>query len=267
MSCNVCLVQIAENIGKTGFTKFQERFNLGQKTNIDLPGEANTKNLIYYENNMNEVELATCSFGQGFNVTMIQMAAAYASILNGGNYYEPRVVKRIDDADGNTVKELSPVLTRHTVSAETSEYMKEALRYVVCKGTASGTLYTDGYSLGGKTGAAEKLPRGTGKYVISFIGGAPIENPKFLLYVVVDEPHVEDQSMSVPACKLADRIFKRLYGYYNIFNENEADAYSYDWSNLTDFSGNSDSAKGEPNIEDPDQSINWIEVESEEILQ
>ena len=86
-SCNVCLVQIANRIGVNTFTKYQEIFNLGQKTGIDLPGEANTKNLIYYADNMGETELATCSFGQGFNVTMLQMACAYASILNGGYYY------------------------------------------------------------------------------------------------------------------------------------------------------------------------------------
>ncbi len=87
---------------------------------------------------MHEVELATCSFGQGFNVTMVQMAAAYSSILNGGNYYEPHVVKKITDEEGNTIKEVTPVLARKTVSEETADYIKECLRYVVVKGTASG---------------------------------------------------------------------------------------------------------------------------------
>ncbi len=250
-SCNVCLVQIAEKIGVPAFTKYQEIFNLGQKTGIDLPGEAATKNLIYYENNMGETELATCSFGQGFNVTMLQMACAYASILNGGYYYEPHIVTGVIDNDGNLRAQTEPQLVRRTISEETSEYMKECLLYVVEKGTAS-TAGETGYLMGGKTGAAEKLPRGTGKYIVSFIGAAPLDDPRFLVYVVVDEPDVEDQSMSLPAQQLAHEIFGSLYRYYNIYPESDPDAYSYDWSGLLDYSGLSDSASGEKNVEPQD---------------
>ena len=250
-SCNVCLVQIAEKIGVPAFTKYQEIFNLGQKTGIDLPGEAATKNLIYYENNMGETELATCSFGQGFNVTMLQMACAYASILNGGYYYEPHIVTGVIDNDGNLRAQTEPQLVRRTISEETSEYMKECLLYVVEKGTAS-TAGETGYLMGGKTGAAEKLPRGTGKYIVSFIGAAPLDDPRFLVYVVVDEPDVEDQSMSLPAQQLAHEIFGSLYRYYNIYPESDPDAYSYDWSGLLDYSGLSDSASGEKNVEPRD---------------
>ena len=258
-SCNVCLVQIAERIGVNDFTKYQEIFNLGQKTGIDLPGEANTRNLIYYADKMKETELATCSFGQGFNVTMLQMACAYASILNGGYYYEPHVVTGILDNEGNMIRQIDPVLIRRTISEETSEYMKEALLYVVEKGTAS-TAGEAGYLMGGKTGAAEKLPRGTGKYIVSFIGAAPLDNPRFLLYVVVDEPDVEDQSMSLPAQKLAHEIFDSLYRYYNIYPESDPDAYSYDWSGMADYSGLSDSANGVQNVEAQDESMNGYEA-------
>ena len=258
-SCNVCLVQIGERIGTKAFTKYQEIFNLGQKTGIDLPGEANTKNLIYYEDNMGETELATCSFGQGFNVTMIQMAAAYSSILNGGYYYEPHVVTGVLGNDGSLIREVAPTLVRRTVSEETSEYMKEALLYVVEKGTAT-TAGEDGYLLGGKTGAAEKLPRGTGKYIVSFIGAAPVDDPRFLVYVVIDEPDVEDQSISLPAQQLAHEIFGDLYRYYNIYPESDPDAYSYDWSSLADYSGISDAANGVLNVSGQDGSVSGNEA-------
>ena len=263
-SCNVCFVEIGETIGAQKFAKFQELFNLGQKTNIDLPGEANTENLIYYEQGLGDIELATNSFGQGYNVTMVQMAAAYASILNGGYYYQPHVVKRIEDGAGNLVQEISPMLVRRTVSEETSELMKEALHYVVTKGTAGGILYMENYDFGGKTGAAEKLPRGTGKYVVSFIGAAPLANPRFLVYTVVDEPYTEDQSSSVPAQVLARAIFDRLMPYYGVYQETGDDAYSYDWSGLGDYSGDSDSQQGEEAVEDPGRTINWLSDDTDE---
>lgn len=270
-SCNVCLVQMAEQIGKATFVKYQELFNLGQKTGVDLPGEANTAALIYSEHTLGRIELATNSFGQGFNVTMLQMAAAYSSVLNGGYYYEPHAVRRIADEDGNTVKEFEPELVRVTVSRETSEYMKNALSYVAMHGTAAGYLRHEGYNIGGKTGAAEKLPRGTGKYIVSFIGSAPLDDPRFLVYVLIDEPGEEDQSSSAPAQRLCSTIMKKLYSYYNVYMSTEADAYSYDWSRLHDYAGISDGANGEQNVDDPNHTIDWITdqdnmAESEGIL-
>ena len=258
-SCNVAFVRMNERIGPDIFSKYQEIFNLGQKTGIDLPGEANTASLIYKSDGLHAIEMATNSFGQGYNVTMLQLAAAYASLVNGGYYYEPHVVTRITDSAGNVVSEHDPVLVRRTISEETSEYMKEALRYVTTKGTACLIAPKEGYTLAGKTGAAEKLPRGTGKYIVSFIGVVPVEAPKFLIYVAVDEPDVEDQSSSVPAQQLVHDCLDKLYSYFNIYPETEDDAYSYDWSKLRDSSGDSDSAGGESFIDDPDGSVNWIE--------
>ncbi len=257
-SCNVCLVQIGDQIGKDLFVKYQEIFNLGQKTGIDLPGEANTTNLIYHENNMNAIELATNTFGQGFNVTMLQLAAAYCSLLNGGYYYKPHIVTRIEDSAGNPVEEIEPVLVRRTVSEETSEKIREGLHYVTSKGTASGILNIENYDFGGKTGAAEKLPRGTGKYVVSFIGAAPLANAELLVYVVIDEPNVEDQSSSMPAQELARSIFDRLHPYYGVFPETGEDAYTYDWSSLRSFEGMSDSQQGQEAVEDPYRTIDWL---------
>ncbi len=238
-SCNVCFVHYGLELGAALLAKYQELFNLGQKTNIDLPGEANTANLIYQEKNLHDIEIATNAFGQGYTLTMVQMAAAYSSLVNGGFYYEPHVVTQIRDLSGNVVRDIEPVLVRRTISKETSEYMKEAFRYVVTFGTATPSL-TEGYPMAGKTGASEKLPRGTGKYVVSFISMVPIEDPRYLIYVAVDEPYVDDQSMSAPAQKLARSIWESLYDYWNIYPESDEDAYTYDWSRLKDFSDLSD---------------------------
>ena len=258
-SCNVCLVQIGEKIGPQAFSKYQEIFNLGQKTGIDLPGEANTAGMIYPVKSLGEIELATNTFGQGYAVTMVQFASMYASILNGGYYYQPHIVTRVADSLGNTVKEVGPTLVRRTISRETCEYIKDCLRYVCVNGTANLWLNPDGYDLGGKTGASEKLPRGTGKYVVSFIGAAPVKDPEFLLYVVIDEPNVEDQSSSVPAQMLASAIFKRLYTYYNVYREDDPDAYDYDWSEAKKPDGTDDGYGGEPNVDDPEGEIDWID--------
>ncbi|MBR6322047.1 MAG: penicillin-binding protein 2, partial [Lachnospiraceae bacterium] len=260
-SCNVCFVQIAQQIGPKAFSKYQEIFNIGQKTGIDLPGEADTRGLIYYEDGLGEIELATCSFGQGYNVSMVQFAAAYSSIINGGYYYQPHVVTGIVDSDGNVVKKIEPVLVRRTISEDTAEYMKEALRYVTTHGTASVIAPKEGYAMGGKTGAAEKLPRGTGKYVVSFISAAPIENPKVLLYVTIDEPDVEDQSSSTPAQQLAHDCWDGLYSYFGVYPETEDDAYLYDWSGLRDSTGQSELAGGQSFIDDPEHTIIWLTIE------
>ncbi len=259
-SCNVCFVQIGQKIGAKTFSRYQELFNLGQKTGIDLPGEADTSGLIYYEDGLGDIEISTCSFGQGFNVTMVQLASAYASLMNGGYYYQPHIVKEIVDSSGNVVKKIDPVLVRRTVSRDTSDYLQECMRYVTTYGTA---VYapTDGYIMGGKTGASEKLPRGTGKYVVSFIGGVPINNPKFLVYVTVDEPDTEDQSMSQPAQELAHDVFEGLYNYFGIYPEAEEGPYQYDWAQLRNSSMDRESAAGRSFIDDPDDSIAWLQAD------
>ena len=263
-SCNVCFVRMVEKIGSEAFSKYQELFNLGQKTNVDLPGEANTSALVYPADRLGEIELATNAFGQGFNVTMLQLASAYASIINGGYYYQPHVVTRIEDSDGNIVKEVEPILVRRTVSESTAEYMREAYRYVVTHGTANGYLLRQEYDFGGKTGASEKLPRGTGDYVVSFIGGAPLHDAKFILYVEIDVPDVEDQSSSLPAQDLAAKIFDRLFVYFNVYKMADDDAYTYDWSKLGDYKGMSDAQGGVSFVDDPDHSIDWLFDEGED---
>ena len=224
VSCNDALMQIADKEGPETFDKYQMIFNIGSKTGIDLEGE--TTGIKYDVENLNPTELATSSFGQGVTTSMIQMAAGFCSVINGGNYYVPHVVKRLLDSDGNVVENMDPVLVRKTISKEVSDYMKTYLQAVVEEGTgyAAGI---EGYTIGGKTGTAEKLPRGNGKYVLSFIGFTPVENPQIMLYVVVDEPHVEDQSGSGAGAKLFNQVMQDLLPYLNVYSTN-GDDVAYD---------------------------------------
>ena len=224
VSCNDALMQIADKEGPETFDKYQMIFNIGSKTGIDLEGE--TTGIKYDVENLNPTELATSSFGQGVTTSMIQMAAGFCSVINGGNYYVPHVVKRLLDSDGNVVENMDPVLVRKTISKEVSDYMKTYLQAVVEEGTgyAAGI---EGYTIGGKTGTAEKLPRGNGKYVLSFIGFTPVENPQIMLYVVVDEPHVEDQSESGAGAKLFNQVMQDLLPYLNVYSTN-GDDVAYD---------------------------------------
>ena len=173
------------------FTDYQQIFGFGQKTNIDLPGEARTDSLLYTVDNMKKIDLATNSFGQNYNCTMVQMASAFASLINGGHLYQPRMVKAIADENGNVIKEVTPTLLRETVSEETSDTLKGYLYATVSDGTGK-TAKVDGYSLGGKTGTAEKIPRDDESYLVSFIGFAPVENPELVIYCIIDEPNVDD---------------------------------------------------------------------------
>ncbi len=214
-SCNVVLMNIAVAMGKTSFCRYQEIFGFGQKTGIDLPGEAETAGLIYNAGSMGPVELATNSFGQGFNATMTQMVAGFSSLINGGNYYKPHVVKQIQDGNGNVIENKSRVLLKKTISEETSTQLKKYMAQTMTEGTGR-TAQVEGYSMGGKTGTAEKLPRGNEKYVLSFMGFAPVENPEILVYVVIDEPNVEQQANSRLVTTLAKDIMTEAFPYLNI---------------------------------------------------
>ncbi len=215
-SCNVSLMQIGFQIGAEEFTKYQQIFNIGLRTNIDLPGEARTDTLIYTLDNMSDINLAVNAFGQSFNLTMVEMISAYCSIVNGGNYYLPHVVSRIVDENGNTVENIEPTLLRRTISESTSDTMTDLLQAVLQEGGTGTTAKLEGYSMCGKTGTAEKLPRGNGNYVVSFIGSVPAKNPEVVIYVVVDEPNVEEQYHSVYAQEIAKAILEEVLPYMNI---------------------------------------------------
>ena len=213
-SCNVALMRIALAEGRSTFSKYQNVFGFGKTTGVDLVGEA--AGLIYDEDRLNNVELATSSFGQGLTVTMMQIGAAFCSVINGGDYYEPHMVKQIVDENGGTINNIEPTVLRKTISSETSEMLRDDLFDVVDSGTAQ-KAKVEGYTIGGKTGTAEKLPRGNGKYLLSFIGFAPVENPQVVVYVTVDEPNVEDQANSGLGTIIAQSIFEELLPYMNIY--------------------------------------------------
>ncbi len=208
-SCNINMIYVAQKTGVSTFTKFQHIFNMGLKTNIDLAGESRTAGLIYYEDNMGPAELATCSFGQGFNTTMIQMLTGFCSLINGGYYYEPHMVSKIVSPSGATVQNIEPRLLKQTISETTSARVREMCNLVVSgeKGTGK-TARPAGYMIGGKTGTAETLPRKNGEYVLSFLGYAPVDDPQIAIYVVVDRPNVPSNIMD--DAKFATRIVKSI---------------------------------------------------------
>lgn len=235
-SCNDALMQMSYSIGAKNFTEYQQIFGFGQKTNVDLPGETRTDSLIYTSDNMTPVDLATNSFGQNFNTSMIQLASAYCSIVNGGELYQPRLVKRITDENGNTIREISPTLVRQTVSEQTSETLKQYMYSTVTSGTAT-VAKVDGYSMGGKTGTAQKVPRDGINYLVSFIGFAPVEDPQLVIYCVVDEPNEEQQWHSTYAQNITREILEEVLPYMNIYRDEETTGVHSGWDIKGEASG------------------------------
>jgi len=194
-SCNVYLMNTAFALGAENFVKYQHIFGFGEKTGIDLPAEADTSTLVYPAENLGRTTLATNSFGQNYNVTMVQMAAAYCSIVNGGNYYKPHVVKQILNGNGTVVQDVKPEILRTTCSKTTSDFLREALYQTVEGGTGT-KAKIQGYHVGGKTGTAEKIPRSAKNYLVSFIGFAPVEDPQLVVYVIVDTPNLKGEAQA-----------------------------------------------------------------------
>ena len=219
-SCNVALMHMAFDLGKDDFLVYQQLFNFGLKTNIDLAGESRTASLVHSEATLGETELATSSFGQGFNVTMIQEIAAFCSLVNGGNYYEPHMVERIISSDGSTVENIAPRVLKQTVSEETSKKLIEYCNAVVTEGTGK-TARPAGYAIGGKTGTAQTIPRGNGEYVVSFMGYAPADDPQIAIYVVVDRPNVAFQADAKFATGIVRNVLTEVLPYLNIYMTEE----------------------------------------------
>ena len=219
-SCNVALMLMGKQIGKSTFLEYQEKFNFGLKTNIDLYGESRPSSLVFNTQSMGDTELATSTFGQGYNVTMIQTIAAFASLINGGYYYEPHVVKQVTAPDGSIVENISPRVLKQTVSASTSELIRQYCKGVVDNGTGK-TARPAGYSIGGKTGTAETVPRDKINYVVSFMGYAPADNPQIAIYVVVDRPNAVFQDDAKFATRIVRNILTEVLPYMNIYMTEE----------------------------------------------
>ncbi|WP_287842694.1 stage V sporulation protein D [Caldanaerobacter sp.] len=183
-SCNVVFVTVGQRLGVEKLYKYIRDFGFGKTTGILLPGEA--PGLVLSEERVGPVELATNSFGQGIAVTPLQMITAVAAIANGGKLMQPQIVKAIVDSKGKVVKEFKPKIVRRVISKETSATMREILKSVVAEGTGKAG-YIEGFDVAGKTGTTEKyMP---GKYVASFVGFAPADDPKVIVLVVIDEPN------------------------------------------------------------------------------
>lgn len=222
-SCNVALVRMAQVIGKDVLLEYMQNFNFGLKTNIDLAGEARTASLVFNQNTMGPTELATSSFGQGFNVTMIQMISAFCSLVNGGYYYEPHMVSRITASDGSVVENIEPRVLKQVISAETSAKVREYCEQVVygAHGTGSRGI-PPGYRIGGKTGTAETVSkngtRDKDEYVVSFMGYAPADDPQIAIYVVLNRPNAANQDLETrKAVVMSKNILTEVLPYLNIF--------------------------------------------------
>ncbi len=219
-SCNDALMQIARLLGRNRFYDYHTFFGFGNKTGFDIPGEA--EGLIISKENLNESELATSSFGQSFTTTMLQMTTGYSSLINGGNYYKPHLVKQILNAEGQIVKEIEPEIVKKTVSKKTSDFLNNALYETVENGTAT-TAAVPGYLVAGKTGTAQKQPRSANTYLVSFIGHVPANNPELVIFVVIDEvQNVDRQSNSTYATKLASQILEEVLPFLEIYPTEES---------------------------------------------
>lgn len=206
-SCNAALMDIGLGLGRNKFSKYNKLYGFGQRTGVDLPGE--TSGLIHTKEELNPVELATSSFGQTQTVTMVQMLSAFSSLVNGGNYYQPHLVKEIQNSNGDVVKTIDPVVVKRTTSEDTSSKLRSYLKSTVEEGTAA-PAQVKGYFIGGKTGTAEKRPVSAKKYLVSFIGCEPAEDPEVAYYVIIDEPHVKDQAHSTYATEFSSKVMKRV---------------------------------------------------------
>ena len=217
-SCNDAMMQIGMKMQITPFLKYQRLFNFGSRTGIDLPNEST--GVLYDRDSMHEVELATNTFGQTFTSTMIQEYAAFNAVVNGGYYYEPHMVKQILDDNSGVVKNINPVLLRQPVSTKNADFVLSAMEQTVLDGTGK-KARVPGYRVAGKTGTAEKInpetgTRWEGKYLVSFIGCAPVDDPQLTVYVVVDEPNVENQETGGYSMIISRKIMMEVLPYLNI---------------------------------------------------
>lgn len=220
-SCNVTLMQIGQKLGSVSYLKYFANFNFGLRTNIDLAGEMRTDSLVFTKDTMGVTELATSTFGQGYNVTMIETISAYCSLVNGGYYYRPHVVRQILDEDGAVVENIEPVMLRQVVSESVSDLMIDYCIGVVEEGTGT-YARPAGYRIGGKTGTAETSGDGKQNYVVSFMGFAPADDPQIAIYVVIDRPNAASQDQATRrACLLCRSILTDVLPYMHIFMTEE----------------------------------------------
>ena len=229
-SCNPAIMNIGFSLGQTRFTEYVDAFGLREKTGIELTGEATG---IY--NMKNNVDLAVYSFGQNFAVTPLQMVTAVSAVANGGTLLQPHIIKEVLNSDGTVAESFGRNEVRQVVSSETSSLMKEMLESVVTLGTGK-NAYVAGYRIAGKTGTTEKINKGDGYYVTSFVAFAPADNPQIAVLILLDEPTVGNISGGINTAPIVRRFMEEALPYLDIdpiYTEDEQSAKSVVMPDLT----------------------------------
>ena len=229
-SCNPGFVNLGFRLGKEKLFKYIKDFGFGEKTGIDLTGEA--KGILFDLDRVGNVELATTAFGQGISVTPIQQVRSVSAAVNGGTLYQPYIVKRVENATTKeTISEVNPTVIRQVITEESSKLVRFALENVVAHGSGR-NAYIENYRIGGKTGTAQKVNNGrymVGNYILSFIGFLPADDPEIVLYVAVDNPKGVIQYGGVVAAPIAKAIFSSYIEMNNVPKSKDTIPKTYNW--------------------------------------
>ena len=211
-SCNPVFINLGLKVGKEKYYTYLDKLGILEKTGVDLPGEAGT--IIHDIENVGNVELATMSFGQSFQITPLQLLQSASAIINGGTLITPHFGKCVQDKDGNVIETFEYATKENVISKETSDTMRYVMGMVVSEGGGKKGA-VEGYAVGGKTATSEKLPRGNGKYIASFIGFAPVDDPEVIAICIVDEPTgiYYGGTVSAPVIK---ELYENILPYLNI---------------------------------------------------
>lgn len=229
-SCNPFVMELGSRLGAANFEKYFKAFGLTEKTGFTIPGESAGT----FHKKLGVVDLATSSFGQTFTVTPLQVISAVSAVVNGGNLMKPRIIKAYTDSEGKITETFEPETVRSVISQETSASMRDIMEHVVSEGTGKGG-YVEGFRIGGKTGTSEKLPRGRGKYIASFVGVAPADNPQLVCLLLLDEPNAGATGGGAIAAPAVGRIFEDVLpylGYEAQYTEETADKISVSVPNI-----------------------------------
>ncbi len=244
-SCNVGMMEIIEKMSPEIYYKYQQDFGFHQKTGIDLPDEnaVDSSSLMYTLDRLNNVEMATSSFGQGFNCTALQALNAFCATINGGRLMRPYVVSQVVDADGNVVKENSPKVVRQVISQETSDYLRKAMQAVLSSDGTGKKAVIQGYAMGGKTGTAEQSPRDNKTYVLSFISYLSVDNPDIIVMTVIDRPQGYYDGCDISPVPMLRGIMEKIIQYKAIAPSASADTEDLELetntTQLSDYKGKS----------------------------
>ncbi len=214
-SCNPVFIEVGQSVGAERFYQYFQTMGLMEKTGVDLPGEAS--GIMHKLEDIGEVELATMSFGQSFQVTPLELLTAASMVVNGGTKVTPHFGVAVESADGSTIRRLEYETEENVISEDTCEKMKMILEKVVAEGGGN-NAYIDGYRIGGKTATSETLPRGTGKYIAAFLGFAPADDPQVIALITISEPEGVYYGGTIAAPVIRD-IFENILPYLGIYPE------------------------------------------------